>query len=146
MTTKKYIRIEIHLTEAEVVLLDRVAKSTLRSRKNLCETVVRSTIDEERRRIAHVEEEGPRGIAMKAIEYSIDSPGDKPVLILDRIAGAEKTVPCAFCGERHIHGWAEGHRIAHCTSPVLGTGTKDSVTAPDGTVLHQKDGYILRNI
>ena len=24
------------------------------------------------------------------------------------------TVPCPFCGRRHLHGALTGHRIAHC--------------------------------
>lgn len=30
-------------------------------------------------------------------------------------------VPCKFCGRTHIHGNAEGHRVAHCP-PVRSIG------------------------
>lgn len=38
------VRIEIHLTKAETKLLDEVAKADGRSRKNFCETTIRSII------------------------------------------------------------------------------------------------------
>ena len=41
--TKK--RIEIHLTETEVKLLDKLAKGDGRSRKNYCETIIRNEIE-----------------------------------------------------------------------------------------------------
>lgn len=37
-------RIEIHLTEKETELLDDIAESEGRSRKNYCETVIRNII------------------------------------------------------------------------------------------------------
>ena len=38
------IRIEIHLTEAETKALDKIAEQEGRSRKNFCETSMRSII------------------------------------------------------------------------------------------------------
>lgn len=38
------IRIEIHLSEQEAKALDKIAKQDDRSRKNFCETVIRSII------------------------------------------------------------------------------------------------------
>ena len=38
------VRIEIHLLDAEVETLDKIAKQDGRSRKNYCETVIRSII------------------------------------------------------------------------------------------------------
>ena len=49
-----------------------------------------------------------------------------------------KTDHCPFCGEKHVHGIGDGHRGAHCT------GGKTETYAKDGTILHQKDGYILK--
>jgi len=40
----KKIRIEIHLTESEAKKLDAIAKNDGRSRKNYCETSIRSII------------------------------------------------------------------------------------------------------
>lgn len=37
-------RIEIHLTEAETKALDKIAEQEGRSRKNYCETAIRSII------------------------------------------------------------------------------------------------------
>ena len=73
------------------------------------------------------------------IEYT--SAYKKPILILKRKTGAEETVPCPFCGTGHVHGTSPGHRIGHCA-----TGCKTSVTAPDGTVLYQSDGYYIENV
>jgi len=38
------VRIEIHLLDAEVETLDKIAEQDGRSRKNYCETVIRSII------------------------------------------------------------------------------------------------------
>lgn len=38
------VRIEIHLTEAETKALDKIAEQEGRSRKNYCETQIRSII------------------------------------------------------------------------------------------------------
>lgn len=38
------IRIEIHLTDKEVKILDKIAEQQGRSRKNLCETEIRKLI------------------------------------------------------------------------------------------------------
>lgn len=40
----KTIRIEIHLTESEAKKLDTISKNDGRSRKNYCETAIRSII------------------------------------------------------------------------------------------------------
>jgi len=39
------VRIEIHLTVDEVKVLDAIAKSNSRSRKNFCETEIRKIIE-----------------------------------------------------------------------------------------------------
>ena len=69
--------------------------------------------------------------------------GNKPYLILKRKKPTNKqiiTEICPFCGTGHWHGSLPGHRVAHCA-----TGSKESVTAEDGTILYQKDGYIIVN-
>jgi len=73
------------------------------------------------------------------IEYKILSGLGKPCLILKRKKGAELTVPCPFCAKEHQHGTGDGHRVAHCPS----RDCKEFVTADDGTVLYQDDGYIV---
>ncbi len=73
------------------------------------------------------------------MEYEIHF--GKPILILPRNRKKQETDKCPFCKSKHGHGNADGHRIAHC-------GTKfenANYTANDGTVLFQKDGYILKN-
>lgn len=80
-----------------------------------------------------------RRIWTTPIEYKIVS--GRPYLILKRKACAEMTKPCPFCGAGHIHGTMDGHRVTHCA-----TGSKEFVTAPDGTVLYQDKGYILVTI
>ena len=75
------------------------------------------------------------------IKYKIDTKSNIPILILERAKGAEETDTCPFCGTGHIHGTADGHRLAHCGSN--GNGIKDSIVADDGTVLEQKYGYFI---
>lgn len=68
--------------------------------------------------------------------------GGKNRLVLKKKKGGKETVPCPFCGCVHIHEINEGHRIPHC-------GTKEEnscVIALDGTVLYNKDGYILKDM
>lgn len=132
---KDIVRIELHFHKDEVVKLEEAVKKSGRSRKAYCETVIRQVMNS-------------RSLNFKSdeIEYCYIPFSTKPYLILNRLMGAEKTLPCPFCGVEHIHGWGDGHRLAHCTSPNGLSKTKASVTAPDGTVLNQDDGYVLRNI
>lgn len=71
--------------------------------------------------------------------------GEKPHLILYVFYHRNQTTMCMFCGEKHNHGEAktnrEGHRNAHCS---YGSLILPFIIAKDGTVLYQKDGYILR--
>ena len=73
--------------------------------------------------------------SVKTIEYEIIDGRPYPVLYRDK--DKTKTEICPFCGKGHIHGIGDGHRIAHCTD-----GSKE-ITTDDGTVLIQKNGYIL---
>ena len=68
--------------------------------------------------------------------------GKIPVVILYRKKGSELTNKCPFCGTGHIHGSAQGHRIAHCGSAYANA----SIFASDGTQLFMKHGYIIRDI
>jgi hypothetical protein len=55
--------------------------------------------------------------------------------------------PCPFCGRRHTHGKGDGHRVPHCSDEnghSLMFGEERTVTAYDGTVLRQRDGYIVQ--
>jgi len=58
------------------------------------------------------------------------------VLVLRHLCG--RTAMCPFCGTEHRHSPFDGHVDAHCCTHNA------SVTAPDGTILHQRDGYILQ--
>ena len=62
---------------------------------------------------------------------------NRPFIVL-RCDARGRTDQCPFCGDRHYHEPMEGHRVAHCT-------TTDAIAiAPDGTMLHQGDGYVIR--
>jgi len=81
----------------------------------------------------------------RSIEKNLRSPvvykmlRGKAYLVLFFVDDEGNTSGCPYCGSTHIHGMSGGHRIAHC-----GTGFgKESITAPDGTVLNREDGYIL---
>ena len=39
------VRVELHMTKAEIKLMDAIGKLERRSRKNLCETIVRDYIE-----------------------------------------------------------------------------------------------------
>ena len=59
---------------------------------------------------------------------------DSPIVL-----GETQTDPCPFCGKGHLHGVGDGHRVSHC-----GNEAKQTARAKDGTVLKEKDGYIIR--
>lgn len=59
---------------------------------------------------------------------------DSPVVLQET-----RTDPCPFCGKGHLHGFTDGHRVAHCSNE-----TKPTARAKDGTVLKWEDGYIIR--
>lgn len=77
------------------------------------------------------------------IEYEFYEPFKINILILRRISGKEETVPCPFCGRKHIHGSAEGHRCSNCGT---GSDIKRKVIHADGTILFENDGYIIRDL
>jgi hypothetical protein len=64
----------------------------------------------------------------------------RPILILCRKDDNHLTEECPFCGYEHWHGLGDGHRVSHCPE----TKCKKSVTAPDGTVIEQAHGYIIK--
>ena len=81
----------------------------------------------------------------KVLEYieniqvaDYESDGKRSWAILWRDTVDSKTDHCPFCGERHIHGIGDGHRVAHC----INKGGK--IKAKDGTVLYQEHGYIIK--
>lgn len=57
--------------------------------------------------------------------------------IINRKKGAEQTDACPYCGQRHIHGYAEGHRSSHCTDKSI------EVTI-DGFLFKVEDGYVIK--
>jgi len=68
--------------------------------------------------------------------------------IIWRKKGKEETDPCPYCGKKHIHGTAEGHRIAHCVGKRLERKIiptdQMGVYLSDGTYVEQNAGYVLR--
>jgi hypothetical protein len=70
------------------------------------------------------------------IEYQ-DFQGGK-FAVLWRDSANSQTDYCPFCGEQHFHGFPDGHRDAHCRR-----GYKE-VRNEDGTILYQKQGYIIK--
>lgn len=51
------------------------------------------------------------------------------------------TFHCPFCGKKHNHGTAEGHRVEHCSEadgPVF-----DEIITQSGIKLKKSDGYVL---
>lgn len=44
---------------------------------------------------------------------------------------------CPFCGQVHLHGKGEGHRVAHCD------GRKARSAVRGGVTYRPQDGYIL---
>ena len=84
---------------------------------------------------------------VKSYKYGINSvlPGYEihhgvPTLILARKTGYKETDKCPFCKKTHIHGTAEGHRVAHCSSESVAM-----CIAADGVVLKKSNGYIIRH-
>lgn len=63
----------------------------------------------------------------------------KNYLVLTR-KKAENTEKCPFCNTSHIHGAADGHRIAHCAS-----GSKESDFI-DGIEVFKRMGYFIETI
>jgi len=78
-------------------------------------------------------------------DFEYEFLADKPRLVLaqfppDKInPNSGKTEPCLFCGNQHLHGYGEGHRIPHCTGFVL-----NKITHRDGTIVYKKDGYVIK--
>ena len=70
------------------------------------------------------------------VQYIID--GEKKILVLCRYENQEHTLPCPFCNKTHRHGTEDGHREAHCYNY---RSTRETVTAPDGSVINRRDGY-----
>lgn len=68
-------------------------------------------------------------------------------LILFRNKDTEPTDICPFCGENHIHGKGDGHRVRHCTSTdydyVMGRNVifKNS----EGQFFDSENGYIIKS-
>jgi hypothetical protein len=60
-------------------------------------------------------------------------------LVLSRKKG-KQTEKCPFCGTGHIHGYGDGHRVAHCA-----TGHKESAIV-DGIEVFEKHGYYIETI
>mgnify|MGYP006367740849 FL=1 len=75
------------------------------------------------------------------VEYEINN--NRPYLVLKRKTKTSDTLPCPFCGSKHSHGTADGHRCSHCGH---GPEVKKNVVAEDGTILNQSDGYIIKTM
>jgi hypothetical protein len=59
--------------------------------------------------------------------------------ILWRKKGNELTDKCPFCGERHVHGRALGHRVQHCADYKV-----KGFYSSDGIFFEPKKGYIIK--
>lgn len=82
------------------------------------------------------------------ITYVHDASWGVNVLVLNRYfwPGKEEileTSICPFCGETHIHGMGEGHRVPHCDSAKI---LLIKLTAEDGTELYHANGYYIKDI
>jgi len=73
--------------------------------------------------------------------------------VVRREAGEERCEPCPYCGAKHIHGAADGHRSAHCRTPTFEekyelekkTGRKEwYVKAPGGEIIYSERGYVIQ--
>ena len=42
--------------------------------------------------------------------------------VVARREGDQALIDCPHCGEEHVHGWGEGHRVSHCAVGVPGSG------------------------
>lgn len=73
---------------------------------------------------------------MKTIKWR-----QKDYLVLTRKKG-KQTEKCPFCGTGHIHGMADGHRVAHCATSYK---TKDQATV-NGYTVSRSDGYFIETI
>jgi len=72
--------------------------------------------------------------------------GGKFVVVLERLHENDETEMCPFCGERHIHGTGDGHRIPHCADTdcnyVIG---RNVVFKNDkGEIFDHVDGYYIK--
>jgi hypothetical protein len=65
--------------------------------------------------------------------------GTKAFAVLRRRDATAPTSTCPFCGERHSHGPADGHYVAHCTN-----ATQPIVKTPAGITICKVDGYFVR--
>lgn len=63
------------------------------------------------------------------------------ILVLTRKKG-KSTEKCPYCNTRHIHGFGDGHRNAHCASSAI----KKSKIIFDGVEVIQSDGYYIETI
>lgn len=75
------------------------------------------------------------------MEKEYEEINGKNYAILWRKKGNKLTDKCPFCGEKHVHGKGEGHRIKHCSNSI---DHVHGFSAKDGTYLDPTDGYIIR--
>jgi hypothetical protein len=61
-----------------------------------------------------------------------------PIIWRKKGAKDGETDPCPFCGNTHLHGKSEGHRIAHCP-----TGAGENLEV-ERKVYLVEDGYYLK--
>jgi hypothetical protein len=66
--------------------------------------------------------------------------GLKAFAVLRRQDPSTPTTPCLFCGERHLHGEGDGHRVPHCRDV-----THLMIETPGGITLRHADGYYVRS-
>ncbi|TYK66022.1 hypothetical protein [Colwellia echini] len=68
-------------------------------------------------------------------------------LILYRNTNSDPTDICPFCGEKHIHGKPDGHRVRHCNSTDSDyvIGRKATFKNSEGQIFDSENGYILKS-
>ena len=68
-------------------------------------------------------------------------------LILYRNTDNDPTGICPVCGEKHIHGKRDGHRIRHCNSTDSDyvIGRKAIFKNSEGQIFDSENGYIVKN-
>lgn len=72
---------------------------------------------------------------------------EKDILVLTRKKG-KALEKCPFCGSRHIHGFGDGHRNAHCAQNAHSFKKKEILEKVDinGVTVFRKDGYFIETI
>lgn len=79
--------------------------------------------------------------------YGIELKDWGTVVVLERDTPESKTNYCPFCGERHLHGTNDGHRIPHCASNDCSyvIGSRVIFRNKHGEIFKGEDGYYVKS-